>query len=202
MSALKVAGTWQAVKNIRQRVSWGFLIERLGLGVVQGGPGVVREPPSVLLDVGPGPVQILPAHPECEGVVSLSPAWAQVPRPAPAQDGDRLLSGGARVFENAPCVGLSLPRSRHRRQIRVLAETNAPPVAPAGQVVAGAGGHPVGVRLPAPRPQPVPRIGGCRGLPGAAPVSWPRARPCRAAIPVALRGGGPVSVGVLVCLAA
>ena len=139
---------------------------------MQDGPRVIRQPPSVFLNVAPGPVQVLAADSECEGVVSLSPARAGVPRPAPAQDGHwRLLRAAtAGVLQDAPGVGLGLPRRRHWRQVRVLAEADAPPVAPAGHVTSGAGRHRVGVRLTA-RGQPVPGTGGGRGLPGAAPVS-------------------------------
>ena len=169
---------------------------------MHGGPRVVRQPPSVFLNVAPGPVQVLPADPEGEGVVSLSPG-ARVPRAAPAQDGHWLLRAAARVLQDAPCVGLSLPRCRHRGQVGVLAEADAPPIAPAGHVTPGAGGHRVSVGLPA-SGQPVPGAGGRRCLPGAAPVSGPStcARPPGPSIPVPLRGRRPVSVGVLVSFAA
>ena len=170
--------------------------------MVQGGPRVIRQPPSVFLNVAPGPVQVLPTHSECEGVVSLAPG-ARVPRAAPAQDGHWLLRAAARVLQDAPGVGLSLPRCRHWGQVRVLAKADAPPVTSARHVTPGVGGHRVGVRLPA-SGQPVPGAGGGRGLPGAAPVSRPGAcaSPPSPGIPVALRGRRPVSVGVLVTFAA
>ena len=69
----------------------------------------------VFLYVGPCPVKILPADPEGESVVSLSPrATGDIPRASPGQDGHRLLMVVAvvvvavvvGVFEDSPGVTL------------------------------------------------------------------------------------------------
>ena len=85
----------------------------------------------------------------------------------------RAAAAAARVLQDAAGVGLGLPRRRDRGEVRVLAEADAPPVAPAPlcpHVAPRARAHRPAVGLPTGR-QPVPWARGGRVLPGAAPVS-------------------------------
>ena len=129
----------ETVEDIRKGISGGCFVERsLRL---EGRPGVVRQSPGVFLYVGPSPVKILPAHPEGESVVPLSPGAAgDIPGASPGQDGDRLLmvvvvaAAAVGVFEDSAGVRLrrGLPGSGDGREVRVFPEGDAPAVAPGG----------------------------------------------------------------------